>query len=335
MSNFQDFFTNPDYISGYNAMLEHDISAHDIGMVYVEDSSDVMFWREFIEKYFSNRYRFRTASNGVTGKRALEKLYNTANIQALIAVDSDYDCIKAKSETDHPFNHNPYILHTFGFSRESALIEKDSLQNFLQRCQYTVPHRIDLANFINQFSQLAWVGLIRFITANYNDSYQLYGGVDLDHTESDFHQCFNITDKQFISENLALDHSPLATVKDNLDSLFQENNFFEDDLSLTRRILTELGINENNAYRFICGHTLDKLVKKIHKQLINALLKRERSAINENYDGKERKNRQKQLGNTFEPKFSLETFFTMYPINETDEIHQKILERVKAIKNEV
>ncbi len=275
MSNFQDFFTNADYIGGYNAIREHDISARDMGVVYVEDGSDVMFWREFIEKHFPNRYRFQTASNGVTGKRALEKLYDTANKKALIAVDSDYDCIKAKFDTNHPFNrnHNHCILHTVGFSRESALIEKDSLQGFLQRCQYTVPHNINLTDFIDEFSQWAWFGLSRFITANYNDRYQFLAGIDLHHEESAFHKCFNITDKQLICEDLTLDHSLLATVKDNLDNLFQKNNFTDSDLQTTEKILIELGINENNAYRFICGHTLEELIKAIHNQLLKKLNK--------------------------------------------------------------
>ncbi len=325
MSNFQNYLTNADYISGYNAIREHDISARDMGLVYVEDDSDVMFWRAFIEEYFPKRYHFQTASNGVTGKRALEKLYDNANIQALIAVDSDYDYIKAKIDNSHPFNTNSYILHTFAFSRESALIEKDNLHNFLQKCRYTVSHNIDLISFVYQFSKLAWFGLIRFMTANYNDNYQSY-------IESDFHQCFNIMDKQFISENLTLDNSILATVEENLKNLFQENNFTNNDLNSTEKVLINLEINEDNAYRFICGHTLENLVKKIHEQLIKELLKRERSNINDNYDGQERKNKQKQLRNIFEPKFSLETFFTCYLISKDDEIHQKILNQVASLK---
>ncbi|PID37847.1 MAG: hypothetical protein CR966_00185 [Pseudomonadales bacterium] len=313
MSNFQDFFTNPDYIGGYNAIREHDISARDMGMVYVEDGSDVAFWRIFIDKCHPNQYSigvFSKEDDGdgrdgriITGKRKLEEFYPRLNTKVLVAVDSDYDCIKAKFNSSdsfnnsHPFNHNPYILHTFGFSRESALIEKDSLHGFLQRCQYTVPHHIDLANFINQFSQLAWFGLIRFITANYNDSYQLY-------EESDFHQCFNITDKQFIRENLALDNSPLAIVKGNLNNLFQENHFFEDDLNVTQQILTELGINENNAYRFICGHTLDKLVKKIHKDLLDILYDKEIVVIRGQFQGNEIRERIEQLKNNFNSHIS-------------------------------
>ncbi len=325
MSNFQDFFTNADYIGGYNAIREHDISARDMGMVYVEDGSDVAFWRDFIEQYFPQHYCFKTASNGVAGKRALEKLYNTTNIQALIAIDNDYDCIKAKFDSDHPFNTNPYILHTVGFSRESALIEKESLQNFLQKCHYTVSHNIDLMSFIHQFSQLAWFGLIRFITANYNKNYQSY-------IESKFHQCFNITDKQLICEDLTLDHSLLGTVKDNLDNLFQENHFSDDDLNTTQQILTELEINENNAYRFICGHTLEDLIKKIHKDLLDTLYNKEIFVIREQFQENEIKARMKQVKNNFSQKFSLETFFTIYPINTNDKIHQKIIKQIQSLR---
>lgn len=325
-SKFQSYFTNPEYIGGLNAIREHDATASSMGIVYVEDSSDIAFWKTFISQYFVDQYKFQTASQGVAGKPALEALYQGANIKALIAVDSDYDYIKAKYESEHVFNSNPFILHTFGFSRESALIEKNSVQEFIDKCQFTISHQVDIKKFFEQLTKLAWSGLVRFITALMNDDYQSY-------EQADFHSCFNITDQTFITENLALDCEPLSIINDRLTQLFCHQDFLDSDLSTTEQMLANLGINENNAYRFICGHTIDNLITKIHEQLLSVLYDNEVSSISEQFTGRQIKERIKQINNDFKPRFRLETFYTMYPINNSDEIHKQILDRVASLKS--
>lgn len=324
-SRFQDYFTNAGYIGSLNAMREHDASAINMGVVYVEDNSDVAFWKMFINEHFPNQYKLQTASSGVTGKRALEKLYSGANIHALIAVDSDYDYIKARYQSDHPFNKNPFILHTFGFSRENALIEKSSLQSFINKCEYTVSHNINLIEFMNKFTKLAWFGLARFALTLVNNKYQSY-------IESDFHDCFNITNQDFITNGLTTDCSTLDIIKDRLTNFFSTQSFLSSDLQKIQADLSTLGINQDNAYRFICGHTLYALVSKIHEQLVKNLYDAEISLIRKQFNGTLIKERIKQIDTSFSPKFSLETFYTTYPMNDNDEIHQKILNRIRSLK---
>lgn len=326
LSKFQSYFTNPDYISGLNAIREHDADASSMGVVYVEDSSDISFWKTFISQYFVDQYKFQTASKGNTGKRALEALYQGANIKALIAVDSDYDYIKANYESEHVFNTNPFILHTFGFSRESVLIEKTSLQGFINRCQFTIDHQVDIKQFIEQLTKLAWSGLVKFVTAWMNDNYQSY-------EQADFHSCFNITDQPFITENLALDFQLLSIIDDRLAQVFCQQDFLGSDLSATEQTLEDIGIKENNAYRFICGHTINNLIAKIHEQLLSILYDNEVSSIKEQFTAQQIQERIKQINNDFKPRFSLETFYTMYPVNDNDEIHQKILDRIAKLKS--
>ncbi len=322
MSDFFDSLSDPDYASSYNALRNQDKS---MGFIYVEDNSDIVFWDTFVKKGLSKRYELMTASQGETGKRALEKMYDKANPMVLIAVDSDYDYIDSKFNQDHPFNTNRYILHTFVFTRESALIEQNSLQEFFHRCRHTQSHNIDIVNFLAEFSQLAWHGLVKFITAKYCDNYQSY-------TEEEFKKCFHLTDKRLINDSeLTLNIAELQTVKSNIDKLFSSQQFTDRDLLNIETKLHELDISQDNAYRFIDGHTLEYLVKKVHKELTDVVRNIEIGVIRNDFTGKEIGERITQFDERTMSRFRIDTFFLNYPINEDDEIHQKILSRIKNI----
>ena len=78
-SQFGDYFTNPNFVGGYNAIKEGKKEAFKKGMVYVEDDSDISLWKKFINQILPNKYNFTTATsskgNKAEGKRVLEKMY--------------------------------------------------------------------------------------------------------------------------------------------------------------------------------------------------------------------------------------------------------------------
>lgn len=329
MSEFQDFFTNKKFIGSYNAVLSGNNEDKNNGIIYIEDASDGSFWEHFIGYCYPNQYICRPSSvNGknVAGKRFLEKIYTEANEKAIVAVDSDYDYIASKKDVNHAFNHNKYIIHTYGFSRESVEIEKDRIQVFFKKCRLTIPNNVNLLDFINRFSELCFKGLTRYIVFleanNFNSMHN-----------KDFHSCFNVLKTKLVDRNLDLDFSVMVDIDRKIDLFFYDKNISAIDIDNMKIFLNNIGINEGNAYRFISGHVLYDLVKKIHRESLNQLMKSEAKNIRNNVNKGEIKSRVEQIRKKFISSFSIETHCSTMNIDHNDSLHEKIIFNIKNIKD--
>ena len=327
MKDFQSYFTNTNYISAYNANKEGNKKAADKGLVFVEDDTDQFFWEKFINLYYPNQYNVQASIKdrpGERGKRALEQLYDSANEKVLIAIDSDYDFICPNYKYGYHLHQNKYILHTFGFSRESALLEKESLNNFFQSIKFTITHNINILSFVEKFSIIVFKALAIFSNEINNEN---KNGL----IEKDFHRCFNILDQKIVKDDLSLDESLLIRVEHNLHSFFSNLEYTDEKISDSESYLNSFDINLQNAYRFISGHTFYDLIITIHMQLTSVLYRLELEKIKDNYQGIAIQQRKSQLREYFSKQFSIETFCHNYPINENDEIHKKIADKVASI----
>ena len=328
-SQFGDYFTNPNFVGGYNAIKEGKKEAFEKGIVYVEDDSDISLWKKFINQILPNKYNFTTATsskgNKAEGKRALEKMYPSANLKALIAVDADYDFIISNLKSHYSFRDNPFILHTYAFSKESVMLEKFQLNAFIQKCQYTQSHHVDIEIFLNLFSKTAYGGLLNYIAFIKKHNFEIF-------EYTDFHQCFNIKSATIVTDELSLDNSVIDKVEINLSQFFRQKTVIDDDIQQIELLFVSLNITEENAYRFISGHEVYDLINEIHKQLMDKLYDQELPIIKANFENQAIKERMSQLRKHFDDSFKLPTFFNTYVPNEQDKIHQKILEQVFKIK---
>lgn len=328
MSEFKGFITNHQFVGSYNAFLTGDAKDSTKGFVFVEDDSDSSFWEEFISQYYPDEYTFRTSSKShqkITGKRFLESIYETASSKIIIAVDSDYDYIAAKDIPEHAFNQSKYIIHTYGFSRESVQLEKNSLQEFFRRCKWTVSHNIDLIKFLDEFSRVSFEGLAKYLVLlkrnNYNSKYQ-----------KDFDSCFNVLNKELVNEELYLDNSIIYTINTNLNDFFDGKDISAADISAAKDFLISICINKENAYRFISGHVFFDLINKIYLDTIIQLKKKEVEIIKDGLTGTEIGYRIAQIMTEFKDLFSFKAHCHLYPINHEDEVHRLILLDIKNIK---
>lgn len=329
MSDFQNYLTNSKFIGAYNANKEGNIDAAQKGFVFIEDDSDQAFWEKFINFHFPNQYNVQASIKdrpSQRGKRTLEKLYDGANEKVLIAVDCDYDLICPMSNPVYSnfLTNNKFIIHTFGFSRESALLDKDNLHYFFQSIKYTIQHNVDIKCFLNNFSSITFRGLVFF-------SNELNTGNSLEFIESDFHNCFNILGEKIVKDDLSLDENILDIIEHNLCSYFHQLQYTDEQIAQAENYLQTLNINCDNAYRYISGHIVYDLIFKIHKQLTDLLFKKETDKIKETFSGDAVRERIRQLRATFPKQFPLEAFCHNYPINHNDEIHQKIKDKIAAI----
>lgn len=328
MSEFSDFLTDRDYIGSYNVFLSGNTADKDNGIIYVEDASDWKFWEEFIDYYYPEKYMCRPSSNNgktVTGKRFLETIYDKANEKVIIAVDSDYDYIVSKAQASHAFNHNKYIIHTHGFSRESVQLEKYHLQSFFKRCKLTLPNTVNLLEFLDQFSEISFKALARYKVlldqVNYVNIY-----------EGEFNSCFNILDSKLIDDDLNLDLSTISKIEDSIDRFFSEKNLSKNDIDEAEKFLNRIRINKGNAYRFISGHIFSDLVKKIHKGALSQLMKNEIIKVKEDVDRNSIKNVVSHVTNLFKDSFSFDTYCNMRCVDPDDEVHKLILSAIYKIR---
>ena len=320
MSDFKEYFTNPNYIGGYNAILSGNTNDRQKGMVYVEDDSDIWFWKKFIEQHLPNQYEYKPATKNTenaSGKMALRQFYSGLNPKVLIARDADYDWLLPNGKDDLK---NPFILHTFAYSKESVLIEKYSLNKFFDDIFHTVKHQVNIDEVFEKLSELVFFGLCTLV----HDDMKAHL-TDL----KSFHQNYHLLDKPMILEKLTFNFTVFDTISDAIST---NSNLSDKDFDNTKTYLYQHGINEENAYRFISGHLLSDLIAKIQKLLFNQLKMKEMSNITQKFKGKDIADRKKQLDQIFVTNFQLETFYRQYLINPQDEIHQKILTKIANLK---
>lgn len=322
MLTFMQYPFNPNFIKSYNKMYFGSEKYN----LYTEDSSDTWFWEKFIETNFPDRYRVTPWSK--RGKANLTAYLNKANYGALIAVDSDFDYLCPNIGYGIEFQSNPYLLHTFAYSRESVLIEKIYLQQFVSDIKFTITYHIELDLFLKNFSALVFIGLIKFIFL------KNFSGENLNHDE--FHRCFHITDKQIVTVSAqnkpVIDMTVLDEILNNFQIYFHSYSISSAEESTARTHLLSLGVNQDNAYRFISGHELEKLIIKIIEQLTATLTNLELDIIKIDFQGKQINERKTQVEKILKEESQIKTYLRRYLICGEDEIHQKICAQIKAIK---
>ncbi|MFW2177528.1 MULTISPECIES: DUF4435 domain-containing protein [unclassified Moraxella] len=321
MAEFKDYFTNPNYIGGYNAMLSGDVRDRTQGIVYVEDDSDIWFWEKLFDVHHPKQYTFKPASRTVRGKTALRQFYAGLNAKAIIARDADYDWILPNGIDDLD---NPFIIHTYAYSKESVLLNKDNLQQFFSQIYHTIRYHVDLLGFINKYSQAVFLWLCLIV----HKKAILLQQIDF----NTLNKYLNLLTCQFVQNDLTFDTTPIASIHHNINQLLQQDNITQQDLARAKSYLEEFDIDEANAYRFISGHALESLINELQSQLINKLKEKEIVEIKQNFVGTEISDRTKQLKAIFSTSFALNTHTRHYLCCENDEIHQKILAKISQIQ---
>ena len=323
MSSFSQYPFEASYMKSYN-LINHGEAKYNL---YTEDDSDNWFWEKFIDVFFPNQYRILSLTQ--RGKRALEAHYHEAKLEALIAVDSDFDYLCPNTDYGSLLHSNPYLLHTFSYSRESALIEKSHIQDFIANIKFTVTNEIDIDQFIQIFSEYVFDGLTNFIhLKNFHQ-------VNLNHDE--FHQCFHLTDNQIVTTNSQnkpiIDMSVLNSIPQKLQVYFQPYTILSAEYEAARNHLIRLGVNPANAYRFMNGHELEKLIIAVIKQLTATLTSLELTFIKRDFQGRQISERKNQVEKTLKEESQVKTHLRRYLICDNDEIHQNICAQIEALKS--
>lgn len=321
MSDFINYTSNIEYIKALTEIK----TGRQKKLIYVEDKSDIFFWEKLIEFIDLDNYEIMVYSNNkIKGKRILETRFDDVSEYFMVAIDSDYDYL-CPNYRKGSYLENKYILHTFGYSKESVLIEKNKLNNFFKNIKHTIDHKVEINEFLDKFSHLCFKGLSLYINEIINNRFEIQ--------QDSFDSCFNILAENLIDcNNLTINIKALDKVELKINKLFS-NDCDQEEYKKTLEYMENFNINKSNAYRFISGHVLADLIYKIDELLKKHLMKKELDLDKEHcQNSKEIPQRKENLLSIFKNQFSIDTFYRYNFYDPEDFLISKIQNKIRALK---
>ena len=293
------------------------------GFIYIEDYKDKSFWTAFTKEHLKNEYEIKCATNEtvtITGKRNLEKLYKKLNIDVLVAIDADYDILSPnRSVFSVDVEHNPYVLNTYGYSRESVLCHKEALKNHLDSMVFSEDIRFDITAFINKISSIIYDYLPFLLFSIESNIFIL--------NEKEFNACIKITTED--AKNIVSgDDSKLNIIIDLLLELSKKTNYDKFEYTKFKDKINEKGFSRKTAYQFLCGHTLlDDIVEPIFKAVLKEQQEIEKLKLKDIYSESEIKSRRNQIIKHFNESCSYKTLINTYNNHIKKDIYFKMVEK--------
>ena len=245
-------------------------------LVYVEGNEDISFWREILsnyEKEINIKFEIKCYSNDslATGKANLAKMFNQTGKYLVIALDSDYDYLfPDQSNISQEINNNPYIFQTYSYSIENLKCYAESLHGVCVDTTFVDKAKIDFVQLLKLYSNIVYdlfVWNLYFYHVNKEESF----------TISSFCDVIKIVKSPNINEHGV---EALNTLESHVQDKLQElqNDFPEDYVKLNdlANQLTSRGLDRENCYLFIHGHTLYDNVILMFMKPICRILKNEK-----------------------------------------------------------
>lgn len=241
-------------------------------LVYVEGNEDISFWRNILSPYerkISIKFEINCYSNNslATGKRNLEKMFHRTGKYLIIALDSDYDYLfPDHSDISQEINSNPYIFQTYSYSIENLNCYAESLHNVCVQTTLVDKEKIDFVELLKLYSNIVYdlfIWNLYFYHINKKENF----------TISSFCAVIKIIENPDINEHGV---EALNTLESHVQDKLQElqNNFPEDYVKLNDldNQLKLRGLDRENCYLFIHGHTLyDNVILMFMKPICRML----------------------------------------------------------------
>lgn len=253
-------------LNAFEAAIARNISAGTILAGYdicfrVEDAVDIVFWQKLLApKTKEKKVKFfpfvQSGNKRITGKSYIMMHQSQANANYILCVDSDLDRILGKED----FDAEHYILQTYAYSWENHHCWSQALQSTWMQWQKDV--EFDFTTFLSGLSAVIYDAFVLMLTKK-----------RLSHRGFTLDTLCNCMDKVQGNQKETLLHNGegvLKIIKKNID-LKMENVEPEaaEDINLTMQRMEELGINQDNCYLYMQGHSVFNLVNRIGKALLD------------------------------------------------------------------
>lgn len=295
MSEMSDIMRSKNYIHIYTSM---ESCGSQKGIIYVEDVSDRLFWKLVIDTICPERYDIKVFSQqGSCGKRRLEQEYNHLHKDFLVAVDADYDYIcPNRNEYSAILNSNPFVLHTFCYSRESYLHTEDAIIYFINSIHLNVNTENCIIQALSIYSEIIFDALCVFTFLHDRDSQE--------HKENIFNNSIRLQgNKRLLNDDLSINEEAINELRNSVSNYINHCEQFihsSDDIIRHRDMLSDCGITKNNALLFINGHNLfDGIFSPIYDMYIKLSRKNEMAWVSDNFSEQVARDRKRQVDNHY------------------------------------
>mgnify|MGYP003300921712 CR=1 FL=1 len=271
--------------------------------VYVEDDTDIIFWRSILRKY-EDKYSFDISTYTIPdieknkrelsqrefrGKDFMMKDVNDNRIslgkQKIICIDADYDLIIDKyHKYTKKLRNNDYIISTYGHSVENFRCAPQNIRYFYELLTLTSVSNINFCKLLEDVSILVYPLLQRLLISLYLKS-------------NDYNICNCSNDiKKLHFDKLGITSRSKTNIKHEIAT---HADYLAKHAKIWNKIetaLSSLGFNQNNCYLMIQGHCLEEhVVIPMLKYYVEMERKNKEILIKHNYDNNDFREARLQL----------------------------------------
>ncbi|WP_372430336.1 DUF4435 domain-containing protein [Vibrio alginolyticus] len=304
MASFSDYLTSPEYIKAHG-LIRHGDS--DKGFIFIENEKDISFWKLFFGNEILKKYEFNMASgpnnevNGTRGKPRFESLLESANSLAIFAIDSDFDHL-TPDRYEHCFHlvNNKFVIHTYGYGKESYLNCKEVLNDCMEGYYFYKPNSHTFCEFLTNYSKIIYLPLIKFL--------YLLNENKVDHSEKDFHKKITPSREALFSmyfdANYEAFTDQVTKYEAHLDTLLgtvKLNDYI--------KMCESYCLTEETAYQYINGHRLEKnIINEVVVEIKNRIQQDELNTFIQNGGkGQAIQDRRNELNTHFSERVNFHT----------------------------
>lgn len=331
MPDLTDFMRNPQFIRLYTSI---ESSGPQRGIILIEDASDRFFWEKVVNTVSPGRYDIKPFSqNGAEGKRALEKEYEHLSKDRLVAVDSDYDYLcPEKNAYASALNSNPFVLHTFLYSRESFISTPEAI-DFLTGCIHLhVRLENQLIQAVQSYSRIVYDALYLFSWLHNIDPQQ--------YRENIFNNSIRLPiGTRLLDDELNVNDGVLAQLKQSVDLYIHNHRQYIDDeasYGAYQVVLNSRGITPKNAILFTNGHyLLDAVFHPVYMEFISKNKKKDKEWVAANFPDNEVRSRKNQVDNHYKDNCTAKQLIYRCEAYREAPFWQKITQKLRDIENAV
>ncbi|MCK4493195.1 MAG: DUF4435 domain-containing protein [Methylococcales bacterium] len=248
--------------------------------VYVEGIEDKSFWFHLLSPHIKP-LQFRCFSNNSlkTGKKGLIKHFDKTGKWLVVCLDSDYDYLFQDLE----ITKNSFIFQTYTYATENLKCYAESLIGICADVTHNPTEKIDFVEILTEYSKIIYklfIWHLYFLKSSNKDEF------------TTFYEIIQIPSKFNINTIYDIFKALKNCVNSKASKLTQKFPQYAKQLDSFSKKLKVLGLEKNNTYLFIQGHTLyDNVVLSFLRVVCDTLKRDSINEINQSDSETEHKNK--------------------------------------------
>ncbi|MDI9868468.1 DUF4435 domain-containing protein [Flectobacillus roseus] len=247
-------------------------------LVYVESHEDISFWYGILKDYESSKVKFDiqlpSHESLTKGKqKVLERFNDNVGPYLILCVDSDYDyLLQGRTETSRLINQNDFIFQTYAYSIENLRCFSPSLYHVSVQASHKTHDKIDFEELLRRYSVITFPLFIWSVfLETIGDTTTMNLTAFCSHIRVQETETIKIEDDRGENYFQAVSQR-IVTQVNHLETVFPQ--YFEKIENLKGE-LDSLGVNSENTYLFIQGHTVEDNFVLMFMNPLHLSLKRE------------------------------------------------------------